>query len=214
MNGMICVLTGDIVRSTRMESGKLDELMDSLSEGADKIRHWTQPTSPSLERFRGDGWQLALTDTGHALRAGLVLRAIVKKFDQEADTRIAFGIGAGRFGSTLANSAGPAFALSGTRLEKIKSQDRWAIDGEFDSQQVLPLVRGLFAASEGLSSGWTSKQAEVFERLAAPDKPKYAQVAKALRVSAQTVQEHFAKAGGRSLQQAIHWFERAFGQSG
>lgn len=213
MTKMICVLTGDIVRSTRLETGRLDELMTDLAEGAEQIRRWTDPASPPLERFRGDGWQLALTDPAHALRAGLVLRATVRKFDQEADTRIAFGFGTGRFGSTLADSAGPAFERSGARLEEIKSRDRWAIDGEFDSERVLPLVRGLFAACEGLSSEWTSKQAEIFGRMAAPEKPKYAGVANALDVSPQTVQEHFAKAGGRSLLRAIHGMERAFGQN-
>ena len=171
MTGIICVLTGDIVGSTRMASGKLDQLMTGLAEGANEIRHWTKPAALPLERFRGDGWQFALTDAGHALRAGLMLRAIVKKFDQEADTRIAFGIGNGKFGSTLANSGGSAFEISGMQLEKIKSQDRWVIDGEFDSEQVLPLVRGLFAACEALSNGWTRKQAEVFVKLATPDKP-------------------------------------------
>lgn len=95
MNSMICVLTGDTVRSTRMESERLDQLLSSLSEGADKIRRWTEPTSPPLERFRGDGWQFALIEPVHALRAGLLLRSIVKKFDQDADTRMAFGIGFG-----------------------------------------------------------------------------------------------------------------------
>lgn len=211
MTGMICVLTGDIVGSTRLRRGKLDHLMTSLAEGANEIRHWTKPAALPLERFRGDGWQFALTDTAHALRVGLIFRATIKKFDQEADTRIAFGIGNGKFGSTLANSGGSAFEISGMRLEKIKNQDRWVIDGKFDSEQILPLTRGLFAGCEGLSSGWTSKQAEVFVRLATPDKPTYAQVAEALQVSAQTVQEHFAKSGGRSLLQAIHWFEEAFG---
>jgi hypothetical protein len=212
MTGMICVLTGDIVGSTQLGRGKLDQLMTGLAEGANEIRHWTKPAALPLERFRGDGWQFALIDAAYALRAGLVLRAIVKKLNQEADTKIAFGIGKGEFGSTLADSGGYAFEVSGMRLEEFKSQDRWIVDGEFDSEQVLPLVRGLFAACEGLSSGWTSKQAEVFVRLATPEKPKYAQVAEALQVSAQTVQEHFARSGGRSLLQAIHRFEDAFGE--
>lgn len=212
MNGIICVLTGDIVRSTRMESGKLDELMGSLSEGADKIRHWTQPTSPPLERFRGDGWQLALIEPMHALRAGLLLRSMVKKFDQDADTRIAFGIGFGALGAALAKSQGSAFELSGMRLEEIKGPDRWAIDGDFNPERLVSLIKGLFAACEGLSSGWTSKQAEVFGLVAAPEEPKYAEVAELIGVRPQTVQDHFAKAGGRALLRAIHGFEEALGK--
>ena len=206
---MICVLTGDIVRSTRLQSGKLDDVMNALVEEAEKIRFWTEPASPPLERFRGDGWQLALIEPVHALRAGLLLRAVVRKFDQNADTRIAFGIGSGALGAPLARSQGSAFELSGMGLEKIKGPDRWAIDGELKSEHFLPLARGLFAACEGLSNGWTSKQAEVFGLVAAPEEPKYAEVAETLEVRPQTVQDHFAKAGGRALLRAIHGFENA-----
>ncbi|MBL39277.1 MAG: hypothetical protein CMP07_12795 [Xanthomonadales bacterium] len=212
MSGKICVLTGDIVRSTRMESERLDELMRSLSEGADNIRRWTEPSSPRLERFRGDGWQFALIEPVHALRAGLLFRSIVKNFDQDADTRIAFGIGFGALGTALAGSQGSAFELSGMHLEEIKGPDRWAIDGDFKPRQLLPLIKGLFAACEGLSSGWTSKQAEVFGLVAAPEEPKYAQVAESIGVRPQTVQDHFAKAGGRALLRAIHGFESALGR--
>lgn len=211
MPGMICVLTGDIVRSSDLGNGKLDELMQELDRGAETIRRWIEPASPRLERFRGDGWQLALTNPAQALRAGLLLRAIVKTFDQDADTRIGFGIGFGTLGAALAESRGSAFEMSGMQLEKIRGPDRWAIDGEFEQGRALPLVRALFSACEGLSSGWTSKQADIFARMAGPEKPKYAEVAETLGVSAQTVQEHFAKAGGRSLLRAIKGFEQALG---
>ena len=210
MNGMICVLTGDIVRSSRMESGKLDTLMNALAERANEIRYWTEPASPRLERFRGDGWQFVLVDPAHALRTGLLLRAVVKKFDQDADTRIAFGIGFGTLGAALAQSRGSAFEASGMGLEEIKGPDRWAIDGELKPKRLMPLAKGLFAACEGLSNGWTSKQAEVFGLVAAPEEPKYAEVAEILEVRPQTVQDHFAKAGGRALLRAIHGFEQAF----
>ena len=211
MSGMICVLTGDIVRSTELGDRKLDELMKALAKESDRIRKWTQPASPRLERFRGDGWQLVLTDPTYALRAGLLLRATVKKVDQDADTRIAFGIGFGTLGSALAESSGDAFEKSGVQLEKIKGQDRWAVDGDFESGHLLPLVRALFTVCEGLTSGWTSKQADIFGRMGVPEKPKYGEVAKKLGVSPQTVQEHFARAGGRSLLRAIHGFEVAVG---
>ena len=210
MNGMICVLTGDIVRSTRMESEKLDKLMSALAEKANEIRHWTEPAGPRLERFRGDGWQLALFHPAHALRTGLLLRAVVRKFDQHADTRIAFGIGFGTLGAALAQSRGSAFEASGMGLEEIKGPDRWTIDGELKPERLMPLAKGLFAACEGLSNGWTSKQAEVFGLVASPAEPRYAEVAETLEVRTQTVQEHFAKSGGRALLRAIHGFEETF----
>lgn len=113
VSGLICVLTGDLVHSTRMPSGHLGNLMAALADEADRIRHWTSPASLRMERYRGDGWQLALMNPTHALRASLLLRTSIKRLDQEADTRIAFGFGEGVIETSLAESRGSAFERSG-----------------------------------------------------------------------------------------------------
>jgi len=217
MTGLICVLTGDLVRSTRMPAGKLQDLMVALSEEADRIRHWSSSASPPMERYRGDGWQLALTDPAHALRAGMLLRASIKRVDQQADTRLAFGLGRGTIATSLAESRGSAFERSGQQLERIKGADRWAVAGDPEELPTLPLLQALFAACEALCSGWTSKQADVFSRVADSErqtrkKPTYEELATTLGVTQQTVQEHFAKAHGRALLRSIRGFEQALGR--
>lgn len=218
MTGMICVLTGDLVHSTRMPADHLQALMAALAEEADHVRRWTSPASPRMERYRGDGWQLALTEPAHALRAGLLLRASLKRVDQDVDTRIAFGLGEGVVETKLAESRGRAFERSGRQLERIKGADRWAVVGDPGDLPFLPLLHALFAACEALCSDWTSKQADVFARIAHRErdkhkKPTYDELAKELGVTRQTVQEHFAKSNGRALLRSIQGFEQALGRN-
>lgn len=205
----ICVLTGDIVRSSRLDEARLNQLMDSLESCSKKVIGWTRTPSPPMERYRGDGWQLALTDPMLALRAGLLLRASLRCLDRVADSRISFGIGPGKVGRSLAASSGPAFERSGTLLEAMRGPDRWAFDNLELDPPVQRLMSGLFIACEAVSSHWTRRQAEVFSLMATPDEPTHAEVASRLGVRAQTVQDHFAKAGGRALSQILDIYEHS-----
>lgn len=207
MNERICVLTGDIVRSTRLPKHDLELLMQALGDAAGEIRQWISPPGPRLERFRGDSWQLALTRPRFALRAALILRASVRMHSQYADTRIGIGVGSAELEASLASSSGSAFQHSGKMLEQIKGPDRWAFHAEDTEAQVLDLTRALFTACEGLSRRWTVKQAETVFHLLQPEEPKMAEVAERLDVRPQTIQGHFSKAGGRALLRVVHLYE-------
>lgn len=209
MTKRICVLTGDIVRSTRLEKHELESLMHSLLEAADSIRRWTSPPSPQLERFRGDGWQLALTEPRLALRAALVLRAALRMSDPGVDSRIGIGVGSAELATSLATSSGAAFEYSGTQLEKIRGPDRWAFQSEDATAPLFDLTKALFTACEGWSRRWTAKQAETVFHLLQPDEPEMAAVARQLEVRPQTIQKHFAKAGGKALIQVVHHYEQS-----
>ena len=71
-----CVLTGDIVRSASLEPGRLDAAFERLREAAAELLDWTD--GRGLERFRGDGWQVAIAAPALALRAAMRLRAAVR----------------------------------------------------------------------------------------------------------------------------------------
>jgi hypothetical protein len=207
----ICVLTGDIVRSSSYSDAQLQSLMAALHACCKTIRTWSEPMTPEMERFRGDGWQFVVGNPHHALRAGLLLRASVRALDAKADTRIGFGTGPGTVERALGSSSGPAFERSGTLLEQIKGPDRWAFHIDRLDSSIAAVVEGLFIACEAVSSTWTRRQAEVFGRVALPDEPTLAEVADEMQVKPQTVQDHFAKAGGRALLKVIHLFEQGQG---
>ncbi len=53
------VLTGDIVKSSRLPEDGLDRIFANLQRVADDIAAW-QGSSAYLTRNRGDGWQMAV----------------------------------------------------------------------------------------------------------------------------------------------------------
>ncbi|KEZ76114.1 hypothetical protein [Salinisphaera hydrothermalis] len=205
----VCVLTGDIVKSSALSTGALDAVMTALGEAASAIGEWPDEDGVRYERFRGDGWQMLIERPAHALRACLFARAAVRWACDDAETRIGIGLGHVQAGATLAESAGPAFELSGRGLESLGVHQLWRIEGEPEALAVRALTQGLFAVCDERSRHWTSRQAEIFMWLAQPDAPLMAEVAEAMSVQPQTVQTHFSRAGGHALLEAVHAFEAA-----
>ncbi|TRO91302.1 hypothetical protein FKB34_13660 [Glycocaulis profundi] len=203
------VLTGDIVKSTEMSSSQVQAIMASLAEQAEIIRRWDGVKVPELERSRGDGWQFVLPAPRWALRASLTMRAAVKQVDRAADTRISVGIGQAYLASTLSSSEGPAFERSGRELERLKARRRMGFYADIPEPE-LRLCSALFGVCDALSASWTSRQAEIFTLLAAPDPPTVPHVSETLEVTPQAIQAHFAKSGGAPLIHAAEAFEWIF----
>jgi len=206
----VCVLTGDIVKSTSLAPAEFEAVMGALETVAGTVAAWhAAPAAVCYARFRGDGWQLLLAEPQWALRASLFARAAIRRACDDGETRLAAGIGIADRGATLASSTGMAFELAGHGLESLKTHQLWMIDGGFSSAAERSLAQGLFCVCDAFSRDWTARQADIFMRLAAPDAPTMAHVADALSVQPQTVQTHFARAGGHALLDAVDAFERA-----
>ncbi|MBA4323617.1 MAG: hypothetical protein C0426_00775 [Rhodobacter sp.] len=126
----IAVLTGDLVASTRQPADRVDAAMQALRQSAGQVTAWqTPPYDTRFTRFRGDGWQIALTNPGLALRAAVVLQATLGA--RGLESRMSIGIGpAETLGTTdLSDAAGRAFELSGQGLDKMADTSRIAIAG-------------------------------------------------------------------------------------
>lgn len=203
----VCILTGDIVKSSALSGGGLDSVMTALAEVAASIGEWPGEFGVRYERFRGDGWQLLIERPLHALRACLFARAAVRRTSDRGETRIGIGVGAATTGATLAESSGAAFELSGHGLEQLGVHQLWRIEQARVSPDEHALTQALFAVCDERSRHWTARQADIFMRLAAPGAPLMAEVAETLSVQPQTVQTHFARAGGHALLEAIEAFE-------
>lgn len=110
------IFTGDIVKSTAMTRAELDAVFTRLEEAADAVATWQdQPTR--MTRFRGDGWQMAVTPQ-FTFRAALVLRAAVRRCGKTADTRFGIGLGDAHFaGDDLSRADGAALVRSGHALD-------------------------------------------------------------------------------------------------
>jgi len=122
MRQPLAVLTGDIIASQRIsDTTALYRVLDTT------LARLANHHGGRFERYRGDGFQLAIPDTGEALHAAVALRAelIMHSQDQRWDARVAVAVGHNEWqpGSPLASADGPVFIASGKALDVISESD-------------------------------------------------------------------------------------------
>ncbi|MCA8867454.1 MAG: hypothetical protein KDA67_02300 [Rhodobacteraceae bacterium] len=208
MGGLVAVLTGDIVKSSSMAPGALDEVFQVLNDAAETIAGWAGPPRPAeiFARFRGDGWQFLLTRPSLALRAGLYFRARLFAASKSYDSRIACGIGKGQVRRGLEDADGAAFLTSGRLLDGYTRSQRLGIASDL-APDLQHLAAAIFALAEQISSGWTSRQAMVLAEFLLPQPPVQADIAARLNITQQSVSEHLNASGYAAILQAIESFE-------
>jgi hypothetical protein len=116
MRQPLAVLTGDIIASQRIsDTTALYRVLDAT------LARLTNHYGGRFERYRGDGFQLAIPCIGEALHAAVALRTelIMHSQDQRWDARVAVAVGHNEWqpGSPLASADGPVFIASGKALD-------------------------------------------------------------------------------------------------
>ncbi len=120
---MIAILTGDIVDSRSLESPELWllPLKSLFTSWGNSPKTW--------EIFRGDSFQLEISEPRKSLLAALQIKALIKslgnpdqtKRTSPVDVRLAIGIGEKNYTSErITESNGPAFIRSGEQFEILK----------------------------------------------------------------------------------------------
>ena len=122
------VLTGDLVKSSRLTSADSKGAMERLKKiSADIEQQHPDSVVGRLDTFRHDSWQLLLAQPALACRIAVFLRAALK-MESDAytkyDTRISIGIGTVELISKrrISDSRGPAFTYSGKGLDAMDGQ--------------------------------------------------------------------------------------------
>ena len=205
------VLTGDIIASSEMPAETLARVRAVLQGAAEGFcNSWSEPVEARLDIYRGDAWQLLLTEHNLALRLALYLRAQLRD-RLEADTRISIAIGTcERIDSEKVSlSTGEAFTLSGRALD--------AMTGYFDMTAALPEragETGLWAkASVSLVSelvrSWTRRQSEIAGLALLHPEETHEEISRRLvpPVTKQSVTASLSGAGWRALQEPLTAFE-------
>jgi hypothetical protein len=162
------------------------------------------------EFFRGDAWQLVLSEPGGALRLALLIRARLRA-QLGADTRVAIGIGGVESidPERTALSVGEAFSVSSRALDKMTGYFEMTAalpDSARIAAQWLPAMAHLCS---GLVQSWTRRQAEVVACALLLEQPTHARIAKALSppVQKQSVTSTLSGAHWRTLLEPIRAFE-------
>ncbi|UYG08983.1 hypothetical protein [Halomonas sp. M4R1S46] len=118
MRQPIAVLTGDVIASRRIaDTPALYRVLDAT------LGRLAEHYGGRFERYRGDGFQLALPAAGAALDAAVALRAalIMHSDERRWDARVAMAVGSDDWQAdrALASADGPVFVASGRALDAL-----------------------------------------------------------------------------------------------
>lgn len=161
-----------------------------------------------FSRFRGDGWQLYLSEPGRCLHSCLFIMARLAAAPEALGTRISVGIGTVLvLGETsLETSLGEAFTLSGRGLDDMGKGQRLTVDGE----GVGDFQKLAFAFAEDIAARWTLPQAEAMAHLLSPHMPSRSAIAERLGITRPAVDQRVAGARWLLLERASAAFFRQY----
>lgn len=207
-NGLVAVLTGDLVRSTALSHDDLIRVRTVLASATHDIATWERGAIHGPDFFRGDSWQVVLSESRSAFRAAVYIRAVLRSLEQRSDTRIAIGLGAVEAldKTEVSRSVGEAFTLSGRALDGMNRFEgfKLALPQLSASQTYLPTV---VALCDHIVGSWSPSQAKVALQVLRPDDRTQEDVGNALEVSRQFVNKVFRQSGLSAVVLAIQAFE-------
>ncbi|MDY0344331.1 MAG: hypothetical protein RBR28_12215 [Lentimicrobium sp.] len=125
---LYAVLTGDIVKSSRMSPADLKRLPDVLTTIFESIDTICKPADfvTQFSIFRGDGFQV-ICKPACAIKAWLLIRAGLRSaypapLSKTVDSRTGIAVGkVNHLAKNITESSGEAFNLSGRLLEELKA---------------------------------------------------------------------------------------------
>ena len=215
------VLSGDLVGSSKLSIGQLDQVRSAFTKASDEVRGWKHGLTEGVpEFFRGDAWQMLLSDPKFALRVAVFLRAsLIAKLD--ADTRVVIGIGRVKDvnKNRISLSMGEAFENSGTVLDNMARYYKMSIVAPKTTGPMVNFLTAIGNLCDMLVGRWTNRQAEILLIALPPIFPKgkegppsfitHEEVSKNLhpRVSRQMVSKALLASGWHGLRSAIKQFE-------
>ncbi len=211
------VLTGDIIKSSLLSKDDLDSLRSTLLNAMDIVKGWMRGlVKGKTEFFRGDAWQLLLTNPALAMRVGIFLRASLLA-EGKADSRISIGLGKIKNISRnrVSLATGEAFLLSGRGLDSMTQYSNMTVVIPKSAQALsewLPVVGHL---CDSLIGQWTKRQAEIVCIAIDPREPTHEEIAQSLSptVSKQAVTKVLNSANWYVIREAIHLFEKTAWES-
>ena len=214
------VLTGDLVKSSRLTIAKSKGAMDRMKKMAGEFAEQHPETIVGrMDTFRHDSWQLLLEHPVLALRAAVFLRAALK-MESDAktkyDTRISIGIG--RVESVakrrISDSRGPAFTHSGKGLDAMDGQCLVLVAGGENPVLWGVLERGLLPLLDCAVGDWTPTESRAVygalkgwtQEISAKNWPRDEKTGKGL--TRQAVGDSLMRAHWNTVDAVLLWVEK------
>lgn len=161
------VLTGDVISSSDMDAGRLGAVRDAIQRAAGQFSNDYKASvearlDTDLDMYRGDGWQLLLTEHALALRMAAFIQADIYS-REDAQTRIAIGLGTVDHldRDRVSLSTGEAFTLSGRALESMTGYSDLTAALPERAGLLKPWVPASLQACSHIIRGWTRRQAQI-----------------------------------------------------
>ena len=156
---MKCVITSDVVNSTKISAGKRDLLLSVLQ----RIENDLQTISViDIEVYRGDSFQVLVEDAAKGMLCAILIRAGLMCFapeEEKWDARLSLGIGDVQYENRrVTMSDGDAFRLSGRTFDEIGKRRLVVTTISDDINEELTLS---CAFADDIISGWSKKQAQL-----------------------------------------------------
>ncbi len=205
------VLTGDVVDSSQLGAEQRRALPRVLKEAARQLQKTFPKAIPSpIAVFRGDSWQLIVSEPALSLRAGLLFRSCViasSGAGLRLDTRMAIAVDTIDFvpSGRVSEGDGPAYRASGEALDKLAGGIRMSFIGP-GTPALLTATIGLLDA---IVQDWTALQALAIKgRLRGLTQAEIA-VGWPEAITQQTVARHLARAHWPVVEDVLLKFENS-----
>lgn len=161
MDDLYAVLTGDVIQSER--SPGTEPIAEGISTAHEQMQSAYGRVAPyPVSVFRGDSWQLVVTNPTYALHIAVAFRAAVRRHAQR-DTRVAIAVDTVDALDTtqVTQSTGPAFKRSGEMLDTLKRPYRMRCVMPDSAPHAVGLAASaLTDMADHLTSQWTDAQAQ------------------------------------------------------
>ncbi len=163
-----------------------------------------------MDIFRGDGFQIRISDASKAINIALAIRAylrsnVVGSGDGALDARLAVGIGTLDFESDrLSTSDGEAYRLSGRLLDRM---DRARLEVSTPWQSVNEELELTTAFADDIISSWTPSQSKII-LLSLLTNKNHPELSQELGVTRQTVDKSLRASKEELIKAYIRRFEK------
>jgi hypothetical protein len=209
---LYAVITGDIVGFSKLPTEQRQLLSHIMKKGSEALQKAFQGSVPlEADLFRGDSWQLLVSDAAIALRVSLFFRAYLRAAMMgtgKFDTRLAIGFGTVDFvpNDRVSKGDGQAYRHSGSALERMTKASNMCFQSPgLAVEESLDVLMHLI---DVLAMNWSDKQALAIT--GALQGLKQEQIGSLWKppITQQSVNRHLQRAGWFAIEKAIIFFEK------
>lgn len=155
------VLTGDFIKSSNFSPAEFEGVKDCLSQAVKQLNKLSRDlVIGKVDFFRGDGWQVLISQPQLSLRCCLFIKAYLRA-NEKGKTRIAAGIGTVENinKDRISQSSGKAFELSGNLLDSLKKRRYLSVALPYYMDDYQDYWASIFELCGAISQKWTKNQA-------------------------------------------------------